>query len=299
MTAVANPSAGDRARAARFKRILVALDSAGDGPDVVDLVAALAAQLDANLFGLFVEDIDLLHLAGLPRARAFSTLSAGRATLDQDLVERAMRVRVALFRKAVEEAARRRRIRSSFEVRRGRVVTEVIATAEDADLVVMSWTGGVVDHARGQARLPATVERVLSEGPARSVLLLRRGAAFDGPILVAYDGTPSSERALEAALQMARGLRGPGRTATLEVVLITSGLEQVETWHRDLGARLAERGLTVRFLHLWEGDAKLLCRAARRDHATILVLGWDLPLLRGEGAQAVLGQSESSILLVR
>ncbi len=54
---------------APIRRILVALDASGASLAALDAAARLAATLEAELLGLFVEDEDLLRLAGLPCAR--------------------------------------------------------------------------------------------------------------------------------------------------------------------------------------------------------------------------------------
>ena len=53
-------------------RILVALDASASGRAALAGAAALAAELQAELLGLFVEDANLLRLASLP----FSARSA-------------------------------------------------------------------------------------------------------------------------------------------------------------------------------------------------------------------------------
>jgi len=49
-----------------IRRILVAMDTLSDNQAVLESAAELAAQLEAELTGLFVEDTDLLQAAELP-----------------------------------------------------------------------------------------------------------------------------------------------------------------------------------------------------------------------------------------
>ena len=51
------------------KRILIALDPSRRGQSALQAAAHLAAGTGAELAGLFVEDINLLRMAGLPFAR--------------------------------------------------------------------------------------------------------------------------------------------------------------------------------------------------------------------------------------
>ena len=52
-----------------LRRIVVGLDAGPRDRAALEAAAQLAARMQAELVGLFVEDIDLLHLAGLPFAR--------------------------------------------------------------------------------------------------------------------------------------------------------------------------------------------------------------------------------------
>ena len=56
-------------------RILVALDASPRSLAALSTAGALAAELDAELSGLFVEDINLQRLLALPFAREFCLLS--------------------------------------------------------------------------------------------------------------------------------------------------------------------------------------------------------------------------------
>ena len=50
----------------RSERVVVALDSSPQSEKALRAAVELATLLDAELEGLFVEDINLMHLCGLP-----------------------------------------------------------------------------------------------------------------------------------------------------------------------------------------------------------------------------------------
>ncbi|MCP5370234.1 MAG: hypothetical protein H6907_00750 [Hyphomicrobiales bacterium] len=177
MTAPPERPPGPPARV-RYRRVVLALDSSGDGAEALDLIAALAARLGADISGLFVEDIDLLRLAALPGTRVVSTLSRGAGQISPATIERSLRGRMALVRRAMEEAARRRRVSSSFEVRQGRVVTEAVGAAGESDLVVINLARGHVPGGRVQGM--GEVAAAFAAGNARALLLLRRGRGSTG-----------------------------------------------------------------------------------------------------------------------
>lgn len=279
----------------RFGRILMALDATSEVPWAVDVIAALAARLDADLRGLFVEDEDLLKLAEHRDLSAFSLVKATREPLDSGVVTRALRLQVQSSRRAIEEAARRHRVASTFEVRRGRVAEVVMESAAGTDLVVVGWTSGGVPTRPGNPwTRPGAVARAVAAGAARSVLLLRKGGRLDGPILVAYDGSAGSGHALEAAAL----LSGQGM-GVLEVVLIESNLDRCSLWRTEIASWLASRRVRTEFLHLASPDVARLTRAAHRHHAAILVAGADLLFVEGETDSGLLEQVDCSLLLVR
>ena len=65
-----------------------------------EAVARLAQELQAELLGLFIEDVELLRFAALPFAREVGFPSASRRAMDLGALERQMRVQA----RALEDA---------------------------------------------------------------------------------------------------------------------------------------------------------------------------------------------------
>jgi hypothetical protein len=59
-----------------IRRILIALDASPDGLSALETSAWLAARMNAELQGLFVEDESLLRIAEIPLAREVPYFSA-------------------------------------------------------------------------------------------------------------------------------------------------------------------------------------------------------------------------------
>ena len=59
-----------------IRRILIALDASTHSLAALHAAAEMAANMQAELIGLFVEDENLLHLAGLPFAQEVRSSSA-------------------------------------------------------------------------------------------------------------------------------------------------------------------------------------------------------------------------------
>ena len=150
-----------------IRRITVVQESA-QAIRALDAVAEAAAALEAELTGLFVEDVELLNFAGLPFAREIGVFSA--QALDVRTMERRFRYQAEEARRALAAAAEGKPLRWSFRVERGSLPAQVRSALADADLVVL--LGGHSPRRPAallsSAELPLEVESAL-ERLARSL----------------------------------------------------------------------------------------------------------------------------------
>jgi len=119
-----------------LRRIVVGLDAGPRDRTALEAAARLAERMQAELVGLFVEDIDLLHLAGLPFAREVGYPSAALRQLDVAAMERALRATAQEVRRTLAAIAERAPLSWSFRVARGAVLSELRAAAAEGDIVV-------------------------------------------------------------------------------------------------------------------------------------------------------------------
>jgi hypothetical protein len=108
MTAMSGEARSDRV-------VAVAFDTSARGQAALEAAVRLAAATRAQLQGLFVEDEDLLRLAGLPFAREIDCLSASLRQLHAATMERALRT-------AAIEAQRRCPVHCNAGICSGRFV---------------------------------------------------------------------------------------------------------------------------------------------------------------------------------
>jgi len=113
------------------RRIVVALES-GVPDSELEAAAAFARSLDAELLGLFVEDLDLLRFAALPFAHEIGVASATRRRLDPASLERDLRAHAAEAERRLAGAAARERVPSAFRVARGVAQAELLAAAAES-----------------------------------------------------------------------------------------------------------------------------------------------------------------------
>ena len=141
----------------KVRRIVVRLDPAPRSRSVLDAAAALAAVLEAELVGLFVENVNLLHFAGLPFAREIGFVSATHRTLDVAGMERALRTRAKQARDLMTLVGQLSGVPCSFRVAAAADVTTFPALVGEADLLIAHPM-----HASEFGRTPAA--RILRAG---------------------------------------------------------------------------------------------------------------------------------------
>jgi nucleotide-binding universal stress UspA family protein len=181
-----------------IRRILVALDASPHSMAALEAAARLAALFGAELLGMYVEDIDLLRASALPFARETALRSGKRRRLDMGRIERELRSQATSARRALTDTADRARVRRSFRVSRGTVVSELVMAASETDLVILGKSGWSPIEKR---RLGSTARGLLSQAP-RAALVLEYGSHLRPPLAVVCDGSPLGHKALSLATSL-------------------------------------------------------------------------------------------------
>ncbi|HVS15135.1 MAG TPA: universal stress protein [Thermoanaerobaculia bacterium] len=265
----------------RPERIMVALDEAPTSERVLAFACRLAAATGARLTGLFVEDSQLLELAGSGLARELGSYSGAARSLSASGLERALETQAGAVQQRLQEAARRAGVRWSFRMLRGPIHRELLSASGPEDLLILG---------RGRRRrgLGAAVRRLVEEGRG-SILVLGPELTPESRSVVVQAATEDAEPAILAAADLAATLGG-----ALEVLLPAGG-ELREPRLRELlaGRRLA---LHVRTLARLDVDA-IFSEHGPRD-ADLLVLPPGEPFDRREVRLAVLARARGPVLLL-
>ncbi len=181
-----------------IKRILVALDASGHSRAALEAAARLAARIDAELIGLFVEDEVLIRTAALPFTREVRSLSitgelGSGLDMERQLDAQARRAKRLLHRLAVEAG-----LASSFRVVRGDVKAKLLAASREVDLITLGRLGY---SARFLPRIGSIARGVMLEASC-PVLVLHHGVRLHPSVVVLYDGSEGADRALHLAAQI-------------------------------------------------------------------------------------------------
>lgn len=273
-----------RGREVAFRRILVGLDASAPSLAALEAAASVAAKWEAELLGLFVEDINLLQLAALPFTREVGFPSAIQRSIEPRDVERRLRAQARLSEQALARVAGRFNLRWSFRTERGQIVTQLLEVAREADLIVLGVRGR-----RVAGRMPrGAIGQALMSAATQSVLLMPEGMRIEPPLFVIYDGSPSSRQALAVAVrQAADGL----------IVLIASGPAEQAALAREAAAVARDRGVAAGYRSVGTDPAGLL-RALRAEPNGTLILGADQPLALAEFRKPLL-DLDRAVLLIR
>ena len=267
------------------RRILVALDASALSLAALEEAAAFAAAMEAELTGLFVEDINLVRSAGLPFARQVSYPSGAEERLSSERIDRELKARAELARKALAAAAERRHTPWSFRTVRGQVTGEILAAASQADILLIGKSGWSPARSVGSTALA-----LIAAAPG-AFLLVQQEIPQAGPIVAFYDG---SRRALEAAIRLAIA-----RQVGLVVLISAATPDVYDTLQEEakqiIGGRLKE----VRLRRVDAAGPRDFAQVLRTEGGGLLVLPGGSLLAQEPGILRLLELIRNPVLIIR
>jgi nucleotide-binding universal stress UspA family protein len=274
----------------RFRRIRVGIDVSRQSLVALEAAADLARTLEAEIEGIFIEDIELLQAASRPGAAEIAYPSGVRTELTFPGMECHLRALAREARERLQAEAERQRLRWTFHVARGKVSDELLARGLEDDLLILGARGRL---SRTFGRIGSTVKDAvaLARGP---VLLVRGAAPRLGSCLISFfDGSVCAEKALRIASSLSR---------KLSVVIVPDGGTE-ETRDSDAVERRASELLRelgredVRPVRgRMSGNKIVLPPGHPRDGAIVFPL--DLACLARQDLLEMIEESDLPVLLV-
>jgi hypothetical protein len=158
----------------RIRRIVAGFDAGPCRRETLQALAALAAETQADLVGVFIEDTGLLELARLPFAAEVGYPSAALRGLDVAMLERALRARAEALRRALAAALEPATVQWTFRVARGYPASTLAAALAEGHAPAL------LIPPRGEPR----AERRVIRAAELSEALLRELVAAARPVLV-------------------------------------------------------------------------------------------------------------------
>lgn len=277
----------DDSPAPSLHRILVAADGSPHSRAALLAAVRLAASIEGEVEGLFVEDEQLVRAATLPFAAEVRTHSQPPTPLTDRRIERQFRRQAEQAEATLQQAAEQWDVPHTFRVIKGEVARELLSAASDADLLALGKTS--TDSSR--QRLGSTARAVLSKCD-RPVLVLRAPADLHARVLTYFDGSAAGERALGLAVRLARG----GQPGRLRVFLPGASADDL----REVVQAQCE-GLQAKVsIHvLPRADADRLTECSHQPRGGVVVLPHGSALLSSTSLQQFLYEVDRPLLLVR
>jgi len=260
----------NRNPASVMQRVLVAMDSPA-AFSLLPAAADLAAQFQAELQGLFVEDTDLLRLSGLPFAEEVCSSSAVARPITREAVERRLRVLAEQLRRSLAESARQADVRWSFVIARGTIQRLAQESTRESDMLLLP-----------QRAPPA----ILARGSMSASLA-------NAPIAIVYDGSPEAERALAIA--------GPAaaRQRRSVFVILAASDDSTETLRQQAYRSLQAHGIDVRFAGDRVSDERDLRQTILLHPCSLLLIPANTQLLQGLALSQLVADISPLVGLVR
>lgn len=270
------------------RRILVALDASPHSLAALRAAAELASDLDAELVGIFVEDINLLRLSDLPLAREVTIYTTSSRRLNRQEIERQLRTQARMAQRALEEVARKRRIRWTFRVAQGVIASELLAAAEETDIILLGKSGW-----SQRRRLGSTTRVMVTQAP-KNTLILQEGAHLGLPVGVIYDGSSKSQKALVAATNLLRQQDG-----FLVAIILADHVDKARQYQAEISEWAQEIQLHVHYRWLVDVNLGRLMRIVRSEHCGVMVLPAEGIIFQGEDLEELLNETDCPVLLAR
>ncbi len=270
-----------------FRRILVALDASPASLAALDLAADLAERYQAELLGIYVEDINLLRSAEIPITREIGYYSGTSHDIDSQHIERELKAQARRVEQLMAKIAQNTNLRWSFRKARGVIHGELLEAAQGTDLIILGKTGW-----SGKRQLGSTARNVAVKSRIQSLILLRK-VRPGTPIMVAYDGSAASQKALIAAQLIS------SKDIPLIILLVAEDPEQAQLLENEVKVRSGASDLQVEFRHAPDFEGDRISQLAMISGCDVVVMPVESQLFDADSLVALLNEADCAVLLVR
>lgn len=270
----------------RIQRILVAVDASPTSMAALQAAVDLARRIQAEVVGIFIEDIDLLRLGEFSFAQEIGLYTARPRRISRRHIQLQLRAQSMRVHFMLESLAEQARVRWTYRTVRGSTTTDLKEAAADADLIVLGRTGW--SHRR---RLGSTVQFILSHHTTRTLIIGDRPGS-PSRILVVYDGSEDSKRALQSATDLIQDPQG-----FLIVGILAETSNQAKRLQREAFQWLNRRGIEPHFRWILGGRIDKLTSLVHADDF-LLILPRSIEPLHGRPVSELLDELDCPVLLV-
>ena len=273
----------------RKRRVLVGMGGC-DIPDRMMRVAGeLAAAMNAELYGLFVEEEYLLDLSGLPFAKTVGTSGQAPRALTEQLMTDALRRQANLFRRSLSDIAKKANLGWTFGRARGSAAAELLSAARKQDFVVLQATSTIFT-----VKDMIIAGRTVAAEATGIVICGQRRQPASGPVVAIDDGDETGLQTLRIAKRIATTSDAP-----ISLLVIARSDDEASRIEARAVEMLKDvKQLKFHRLTSWGADELKLALQDLRPAFVVADLEGE-PFTDDETASAVIRAAGAPVLLIR
>ena len=263
-------------------RVLILLDGSRLSLAALEAAAEIAAARNAEVLGIFVEEINLLRTAGYGFAQEVGSSSGVVRPLETAALEARLQALADQARRALQQTMARRGLAQTLKLCRGRVAEEVLNLMQPQDLVVLGRVGW---SAIPGARLGSTARVLLRQAPGEVLLWTESRPQRQNRVVVLLNhDQAANHRAVRVGAELARRSQQPLS------VLIRSRSADDQSLTEDILSYLQREGIVARVKRVALASAGAAVRALQEEGASQLVLSRSNSLLAEQDADVLLSE---------
>lgn len=257
-------------------RILILLDGSRPSLSALEVAAQMARARQAEVLGVYVEEVSLLRSAGYGFTREVGASSGLVRPLDAEALQARMRARADQVRRALQKALAPGGDGQVLVQCRGTVADEVLNLLKPQDVLIMGrvgWSG------LSGVRLGSTARRLVGQAPGEVLLWTEpRQRPRSCVVALLNHDREGNHQALATAAERARHNQCP-----LTVVVRGNEAENAAA-AASLQSELDQLSMPARVRHLPLVSADALRRLLQQERAAELVLSRRGGLFLEQGA---------------
>ncbi|MCK5359582.1 MAG: hypothetical protein KAJ95_03095, partial [Gammaproteobacteria bacterium] len=250
--------------------------------EAMQAAAELAASLQAELEGIFIEDINLIRLAELPFTREIRPATMTEETVNLQRMEQELRSLARQEQKKLELIAREKGISCSFRVRRGQIKTELMEAVTEVDVLTLCRPGYVSEKFRRQT-IGYTMGTVAL--PVKQVR---------SSVSVIFGRAQNEKRALMAAARFADRLH-----VDISVLVTGDSDTEKDDLQHEANTILGSQTQRVNYIRLSRNQVSDLVIATASSNSQVLLVNSNNSLVTGGQLWHYLEQVSCPVLIVR
>ena len=165
------------------KRILIAIDARGCNRVTLHHVATLASDMQADIFGLYIEDTNLIHAAQLPHTKEVSLRTAQLRELSSDTINVSLRDFGNEMKILLEEQAKLTQTRTSFKTTRGLRIPTILEESKNANFIIIPASASWSFNHRDQQAIEQLPFVIFYDSSHQGQTILRRGGRWSAELI--------------------------------------------------------------------------------------------------------------------